>query len=211
MSPALRTQVLRRISAGAQRGLNRILQAAIITALLAGIRRRNPSVITNGVVSFVFAVMPRYLENQYKVRFRPWQRLWVSAAALVHTLGILGPYDRIWWWDHLTHVLSGIVIAGGADVVVRAERQKAGESSVSPRFRAAFIAGMTLAFGVLWELLEYVVHTVANREGFEPPLVHYSRLDTVEDVIFDLLAAEIVILFGRQALSNVVEAVTDSD
>lgn len=164
--------------------------------------------IVNSVVSFVFAVMPRYIESRYGARFRPWQRLWISAAALVHTLGMLGPYDRIWWWDHLTHVLSGIVVAGGADVVIRAEAQKAGKSAVSPRLRSAFIAGTTLGFGLLWEVLEYTVHTVADQEGFEPLLVHYGRLDTVKDVIFDLFAAGIVILFGRRALSNIVETVT---
>ena len=76
-------------------------------------------------------------------------------------------------------------------------------------FRAAFIAGVTLVFGILWEILEYVIHTGANRMGFEPLLAHYGRLDALGDVIFDLLAAGLVILFGRQALSNVVEVVTD--
>lgn len=192
-----------------QRGVNRVLQVAIVAALLAGVRRRDPSVVVNGVVSFAFAVMPRYLENRYEARFRPWQRSWVSASALIHTLGMLGPYDRIWWWDHLTHTLSGVVVAGAADVVFRAETEKAGESAVLRRSRPAFIAEVTLGFGFLWEILEYVVHAVADREGTEPLLVHYGRLDTVEDVVFDLLGAGIVILFGRRALSNVVETVTD--
>lgn len=192
-----------------QRCTNRILQIAIVTTLLAGVRRRDPSVIVNGVVSLVFAALPGHVESRYDVRFRPWQRVWVSAAALVHALGMLGPYDRIWWWDHLAHTLSGVVVAGAADVVLRAEAEDASRSAISPEARSTFILGVTFGFGVLWEGLEYVVHAVADRLGFEPLLVKYGRLDTRRDLIFDLVGAGVVILFGRRALSNVVKSITD--
>lgn len=192
-----------------QQYANRVLQTAIVTALLAGVRRRDPSVIVNSVVSFVFAVLPRYVEDRYGVRFRPWQRLWVSTAALLHALGMLGPYDRIWWWDHLTHTLSGVVVAGAVDVVLRAEAQEDNGSAVSPGRRSTVILAVTLGVGVLWEGLEYVVHAVADRLGFEPLLVKYGGLDTRRDLIFDLVGAGLVILFGRRTLSNVVESITD--
>lgn len=192
-----------------ERTTNRSLQLAIVIALVEGIRRRDPSVIVNGIVSLVFAVMPRFLENRYDVRFHPWQRLWVSVAALVHTMGMLGPYDRIWWWDHLAHTLSGVVVAGATDVVFQAEAEEDGQARLSPESRSTVIAGVTLGFGVLWEGLEYSIHTIANRQGFEPLLVHYGRFDAVGDIIFDLFGAVLVVLFGRQALSNVIESITD--
>lgn len=192
-----------------ERTANRLFHIAILTALGEGVRRRDPSVIVNGVVSLVFAAIPGFFENRYGARFRPWQRLWVSAAALVHTSGLLGPYDRIWWWDHLAHALSGAVVAGAADVVLRVGVEEAGRATVSPTSRPVVVVGVTLAFGSLWEALEYVVHAIADRLGFEPLLVHYGRLDTVRDVVFDLLGAGLVVLFGRRALSNVVESITD--
>lgn len=187
---------------------NRVVQAGIGAALLAGVRRRDPTVAVNGVVSLVFTALPRALEARYGARFRPWQRLWVSAAGLVHTLGMLGPYDRVWWWDHLAHTLSGVVVAAATDVVFQARAADA--DPPSGRSRAGVIAGVTLGFGIVWELLEYVVHAVADRLGFDPLLVHYGRLDALGDLCFDLVGAGIVIRFGRRALSNVVASVRDA-
>jgi len=190
----------RLLDAAVPRAANRLAQAAIGAALLAGARRRDPTVVVNAVVSAAFTALPRALEAGYSVRFQPWHRLWVSAAALVHTLGMLGPYDRIWWWDHLAHTLSGVVVAGATDVVLRAATVGGDPVSGRPRARAVMVVGVTLAFGVFWELLEYVVHAVADRLGFEPLLVHYGRLDAVGDLLFDLVGAGLVVRFGRRAL-----------
>lgn len=207
MTTALLSSVRRKVGFGVQWSVNRLLQAGIVAALLAGVRRRDPSVVINGGLSLTFVALPRYLERRYGVSFHPWQRVWISTAALVHTLGMLGPYDRIWWWDHLAHTLSGVVVAGAADVV---HRTGAGERSRLPvRSRPAFVVGITFGFGVLWELFEYIVHALGNRVGFEPLLVHYGRFDAVADLVFDLLGAGLVVLFGRRALANVVDSVVD--
>ena len=191
--------------------VNRLLQVGIVGALLAGVRRRDPSVVTNGAVSLVFAAIPGRIETAYDVRFRPWQRLWVSAAALVHTLGMLGPYDRIWWWDHVTHTLSGVVVAGAADVDYRARPEGRERASLPFDGRATWITGVTVGFGLLWEFLEYGIHAVADRRDFEPLLVHYGRFDSVADVAFDLLGAGLVIFLGKPALSNLVESEPEED
>lgn len=196
----------RHIVASIQRSVNSLLQVGIVVALLAGIRRRDPSVIVNGCLSLTFVSMPKYIERRYGARFHPWQRIWVSVSALVHTLGMLGPYDRIWWWDHLAHTLSGVVVAATADIVHRAESAR---SVTMVHSRSAFIAGTTFGFGFLWEIFEYIVHSLGDRIGFEPLLVHYGRLDAVGDLIFDLIGAGLVIRFGRERLSNIVDSVTN--
>lgn len=209
MSTALATRLRPQGRNGPGRTVNHVLQIAIVTALVEGVRRHDPSVIVNGIVSLAFAAMPRYLETRYGARFHSWQRLWVSTAALVHTLGMLGPYDRIWWWDHLAHTLSGVVVAGATDVVFRAEVARSNHIALSPDFRPAAITGVTLGFGFFWEALEYIIHAIAERQGLDPLLVHYGRRDAVGDIIFDLLGASLVILFGERALFNVIESITD--
>ncbi|SEW24377.1 hypothetical protein [Halobacterium jilantaiense] len=181
---------------------NRVVKAGIGVALAAGVRRRDPTVVVNAVVSAAFTALPRALEARYGVRLRPWHRLWVSLSALVHTLGMLGPYDRVWWWDHLAHTLSGVVVAGATDLALHAESGDGDTAAAGPRARAATITTVTLALGVFWELLEYAVHAVADRLGFEPLLVHYGRRDTLGDLVFDLLGAGLVVRFGRRALGT---------
>lgn len=209
MSTPVAARAGRRISAGFLWGANRLVQLGIVVALSMGVRRRDPSVLLNGLLSLAFAALPAQLERRYGARFRLWQRLWISAAAFVHTIGMLGPYDRVWWWDHLAHALSGVVVGGTVDVYLRATAAETGRSPLSGRFRSVAILGVTMGVGLLWEALEYVVHAVADRLGFEPLLVHYGRRDTVGDLLFDGLGAALVIVFGRSALSNVVESVTD--
>lgn len=199
----------RRSSAAVLEGANRVLQGSIVAALLAGLRRRDPSAIVNGVVSLVFASLPAYVEREYGVRFRPWQRLWVSAAALVHATGMLGPYDRIWWWDHVAHTLTATIVAGATDALLRGGARRAGTSPISARSRAVAVVGTTLGIGLLWEALEYVVHVLADRIGLEPLLVHYGRRDTARDLLYDALGACLVVLFGRSALSNVVDSLAE--
>lgn len=192
-----------------QWGANRLLQIGIVTALLSGFRRRDPSVIVNGFLSLVLALLPNYLERRNGLHFRPWQRLWVSTAGLVHTLGMLGPYDRVWWWDHLAHTLSGVVVGGVADVFYRVYAEDADRTTVPARSRSEFIVGVTLVFGLLWEGLEYAIHAIGERVGFKPLLVHYGRLDVVGDLIFDGIGAGLVVRYGRRALSNIVDSIAD--
>lgn len=207
MSIALLARSDRRLERSVQRGVDRLLQAGIVAALVAGIRRRDPSVIVNGCLSLTLVSIPGHLERRYGVSFRPWQRLWVSTAALVHELGMLGAYDDVWWWDHLAHTLSGGVVAGAADVVHRVSPVEGRQLPISIRSRTTFVVGVTLGFGFVWEVFEYLVHALGDRVGVEPVLVHYSRLDSVGDLVFDALGAVLVVLYGRRALSNVVESV----
>ncbi|WP_232833826.1 hypothetical protein [Saliphagus sp. LR7] len=186
--------------AGRWRVVNRLLQAGIVAGLAAGIRRRDPSVVVNALLSLAFASLPAHVERWTDVSFRPWQRGWLSLAGLVHTLGMLGPYDHVWWWDDVAHTLSGGVVAGAADVLYRSDA----DGRYTDCTRPAFIAGVTLGFGVVWEGLEYLVHALGDRIGVEPMLVTYGWRDTLGDLVFDLLGAALVVRFGRVALSNLV-------
>lgn len=193
------------INSSRWRVVNRLLQAGIVAGLTSGIRRRDPSVIANGLLSLLFASLPRSIERWTDVRVYRWQRGWLSMAGLVHTLGMLGPYDDIWWWDQLAHTLSSAAIAGTVDIVYRSD----GKSDRQACSRPAFIAGITFALGVVWEFFEYLVHTLGDRIGVDPLLVQYGRLDGVGDLFFDLVGATLVIQFGRSALSNFIDIDTE--
>ncbi|MFC6835580.1 hypothetical protein [Halomarina ordinaria] len=193
----------RTVAALARRGRH-LLRAGISTVLVEGVRRRNPSVVVNGLVSLALTFAPTLLERRYGTSFHPWQRLWVSGAMFLHALGMLGSYDRVWWWDHVTHTLSASIVGSLAYVFARTSVDGDGERRV--RNTSGFVVGVTLGLGVLWEVFEYIVHALARRLGLEPLLVPYGPYDTAFDLVFDAVGAALVVAFGPRALSNVVDS-----
>ena len=165
---------------------------AILGVFVAGLRRGNPGAVVNAVVSFVATYLPRLVEWRYGVEFRPWQRLYLNAGMLAHAVGMLGPYEEVWWWDHLTHACSSTLVGGV--IHVRARRR-----GRDPRPRV--LAGV-LGVGTLWELVEYAIHGVSRRLGLEPLLVPYGRRDTLHDLLFDLLGALLVLALADRLLPN---------
>ncbi len=113
---------------------------------------------------------------------------------VTHAVGMLGSYDSIGWWDHLTHTLSASILGGFAFTAAKRRGR-----NPRPRVLGAVVIG-----GLLWELIEYVIHAVADRLGIEPILVVYSTRDTVLDLLFNLVGALLVLVFGEHLLGNLV-------
>jgi len=57
-------------------------------------------------------VPPGAVERRYDVTFKPWQRTYLEYGDAHHAVGMLGPYDDIWWWDHVTHTHSATILGG---------------------------------------------------------------------------------------------------
>ena len=174
------------------REASRATRYAILGVFVAGIRRRNPGAVVNALVSLLATYLPRVVEWRYDVEVRPWQRLYLDVGMFAHAAGMLGPYDDVWWWDHLTHTYSSTLVGGF--VHVRARRR---EQDPRPR-----VIRTVLCVGALWELLEYAIHRVSRAVGLEPLLVPYGPEDTLLDLVFDLLGALLVLAFGDRFLSN---------
>ncbi|WP_245998523.1 hypothetical protein [Halalkalicoccus subterraneus] len=180
--------------------MERGVRYGIVSVFVVGIRRRDPGAIVNAVLAFVAASLPDAIEHWHDVEFRPWQRVYASIAMLLHAVGMLGPYDDIWWWDHLTHTFSATLLSG---IVYTASRNRG-------RDPQADVIGAVVGLGTLWELMEYLLHALANRLGFEPVLVAYGPIDTALDLVFDLLGAVLVLVVGDSALENFLESTTRS-
>ena len=183
------------------RAIHRGLRNAILAVFALGLRRRNPGAVANAVVSFAATYVPDAVERQYAVEFRPWQRAYVGAAMLTHAVGMLGPYDDTWWWDHVTHTHSATLLGGFVFAVARRRG-----SDPRPRVLAAVVS-----LGLLWELVEYAVHAVTERLGVEPVLIPYSARDTALDLVFNLLGASLVLAFGDRLLGNFTGEVGRAD
>lgn len=177
-------------------------RAAIVAVLIEGLRRRDPAAVVNAIASLLGTRLPSALERHTDVQIRPWHRGYVSGAMFAHAAGMLGPYDDVWWWDHLTHTLTATILGETIHVVAR-------DRGADPRPR---VIAAVVGLGLLWEALEYVIHAGSRRVGLEPVLVRYSATDTALDLGFNLVGAGLVVLFGDRIIEcGALEAGTDTE
>lgn len=179
------------------------LQAAILLALLEGVRRGNVPACVNASVSLAatLVVLLAGLVSGVGVGETAALQLvlWVALAGFLHSLGMLGPYDSIGWWDVLTHAVSAALVGAllyAAALVVLAP------SSPAPPATAAVVGvtlGLTAAVGGFWELIELVARDLEDRYGVDPVLVHYGWRDTALDLVVDVAAAAVVVLLDVRA------------
>lgn len=119
--------------------------------------------------------------------------LWIAVAGSLHTIGMTGVYERVWWWDHLTHTVSAGLIGAllyGALLAIDAHPQA---SSIGDATIGIVTVSLTLLVGVLWEFIELLGRDVAVSFDREPLLVPYGRLDTALDLAFDVVGPVLVI------------------
>jgi hypothetical protein len=183
-----------------------LLLATVAVAVLA-VRRNDGAAIVNAVVSLGVDAVAVGAATGFQFDgasfVAPALAVWTAFAGLIHSIGMLGPYESVWWWDHLTHTVSAALLAA---LVYAGLIATVGESW-SPGLVAVATVAYTLAAGVVWELLELVARAAGERYGVEPVLVHYGWWDTGLDVAFDLLAAiAVVALDIRLFLSFAREA-----
>ncbi len=148
--------------------------------------------MVNAMFAFVGTFIPDVFERVAGEPFHPWQRVYVESAMLTHSVGMLGPYDDVWWWDHLTHTHSASILGGFVHVLARRRGHEPSQR----------VLAVVVCSGLLWEIAEYAIHRGADALGIEPVLVSYGRVDTVLDLVFNLVGAALVVVFGDRALRN---------
>ncbi|WP_229109490.1 hypothetical protein [Halapricum desulfuricans] len=184
-------------SPGASRGLVRLMQAGLVVILAAGVALGNVSVIVNATLSLAVTALPALLERDHGVTLDPVIVVWITVAVLLHSAGMIGLYDRVWWWDHLTHTLSGGLVAIAGYAVTSAIDEHAPDVTLPPAFLWVFVFLFTVAVGVCWELLEMIGRELARAMDVEPILIVYSVEDTMLDLVFNVVGATIVAAMAR--------------
>lgn len=117
--------------------------------------------------------------------------LFVLAALLLGE--VFHMYAAVWWWDDMLHSASGIVLALIGLLVVYFFNIRR-TMTLSPLFVAVFVFCFALAWGVLWEIFEFVVdivfHTSMQQWNMPPQAivmgVSYQGMglrDTMSDLI----------------------------
>jgi hypothetical protein len=197
-----------------QRRLARLLQVTLVGLLFVGFERASAGVIVNAGVALAITWLPAVLERDYGVTLSPGLVLWLTGAVFLHALGTAGLpgaerniYVTVWWWDHLTHALSSSVVAAAGYTTVLAADRHADGVDLSPRFVAVFVLLFVVAFGVVWEVIEFGLGEAAGLTGGRPVLLQYGLGDTMLDLVFDMLGGLVVAVWGAAPLGDLVDAV----
>lgn len=181
-----------------------LAEVALLGSLSVAYRRRNTAAVINTLAAIGLTLVPPVVDWLVEIGSVRWLTFAVAVAGFLHSLGMLGLYESVGWWDHLTHTLSAGIVAA---LLYAGLLTRLGGSEGVP---AAVVVGTvlgTFAVGVGWELLELLAREVADRYDIEPVLVHYGRRDTALDLVFDLVGALLVVALDVRVFVPVVEAV----
>ena len=191
---------------------SRIMQLVLAGVLLFGVYLGNTKIIMNSLISLLITFAPALLERRYDITLNPFLGLWITSAVFMHAVGAANftetnLYTSIWWWDHFTHTLSSSVVAAVGYTSFRVLDEHSGEIHVPKKMMFVFILVFVMAFGVIWELLEFGLAQLADILGGEPILTQYGLEDTMKDLVFDTVGGLLVALLGEAHLNDTVEQI----
>lgn len=188
-----------------------LFQGAILGLLVVAVRRRNVAAAVNAFGSLVLALLPTALDAVVRtgsgqaLAFDPSLALWLGVAGFLHSLGMLGPYDSTWWWDHLTHTVSAALVAALLYAAFVVTVPSLTEHTPWPGGVGTLTVVFTFVIGVFWELIELVAREVGDWYDIEPVLVHYGWEDTGLDLVFDVVGALVVVVLDVRIFVSTVE------
>jgi hypothetical protein len=189
----------------------------MVGILSIGIYLGNMGVAVNAAIGLLVTLLPAYLEKNYKFTMDVGLVLWITLAMFLHAFGTLplpglefvSAYSATWWWDHMTHALSSSLVAGVAYAVVRALDEHSEFIDMPAKFLFVFMLMFVMAFGVIWELLEFYISVVSSLLGAETILTQYGLEDTVLDLFYNSIGGLLVAIFGSAYLTGVSGQLAD--
>jgi ABC-type uncharacterized transport system permease subunit len=205
------------LSTRRQEQLARGMQLFLFGLVFVGFERQSPPIIINAVVGLGVTFMPAILERDYDMPMNAGLTLWISAAAFLHAVGVIGIpggdgslYGQIPNYDHVTHALSASVVAGAGYAAVRAVDEHSEDLHLPPKFMFVFILIFVVAFGVVWEILEFTIGYIGNTTGYGTRgFSQYGIEDTLKDLIFNTIGGVLVGIWGTVYLTGFVETIQE--
>lgn len=181
------------------RRVARLLQGVLAAVLAVGLVVGNVSIVVNAALGLAVTELPALLRRDFGIYLAPILTLWIAVAVTIHALGMLLLYERVVWWDHLTHVVSASLVASVGYAAARSFDIHSDAVHFPQPFLAVYVVLFTLAAGVVWELAEMLGRDLARAAGMEPILIVYGLEDTMMDLVFDAVGAVLaaVVAVGR--------------
>ncbi|WIV65755.1 hypothetical protein [Natrialbaceae archaeon AArc-T1-2] len=197
------------LSVQTQRRLVRGMQGLLVVVFTYGVVTLHLPTIANAGVALVVTFVPAALERDLELPMDAGLVLWITTAVFLHALGSAGLYDAVDPWDNVTHVLSASVVAAAGYAFFRAVELHTDDVYIPPAFMVVLILVFVLAAGVVWELLEFAIDQFAIYADLPAVLAQYGIHDTIVDLLFNLVGAIVVAIWGTVYLTDVSESLSD--
>ncbi|WP_277556251.1 hypothetical protein [Halobaculum limi] len=187
------------------------MQVLLAVMVVIGVVFGNSGVAVNAAVGLLVTFLPALLRRRFDVTMSVGLVLWITVAMFLHALGtlplpgleFLSPYKALGWWDHMTHALSSSLVAGSAYAVIRAFQVHSEHIELPPLFMFAYILLFVMAFGVIWELVEFYIGVVSSALGMTQVLTQYGLDDTILDLVYNSIGGILVAVFATAHLTGV--------
>lgn len=177
--------------------LSRAMQAGMLAVAVAGIASRNLTWVPAALISFLVSEIPSVVRKDLHLVLPVELNLWIVLALFLHVVGgFSGFYDNVPGWDHVTHALSASLVAALGFVAVVTVDKYAPSIYLPRSFLVFFIVMFTMAFGVLWELMEFANDQLTGSK------LQYSLDDTMLDLLFDSFGGFVVAFAGAHYLTH---------
>jgi hypothetical protein len=183
------------------------MQILIAAMFGLGILDGDPRIIVNAGLAFVGTFIPTVLARDLRVYIGPAATIWITGALCLHVFGMVGAYESIGWWDHLTHFVSASLVAAIAYTTVTAIDRHVEDLFLPPWTLAVLLTIVTVGLGVLWEVMEFLGRALAVELGTDTLLVQYGLDDTMLDLAVDAVGGVLIAIVGPARLEGAVTRV----
>lgn len=205
------------ISERHQHHLVRAMQLTLFGLLFVAVERRSPNLLVTTGTGLGATFLPGVLERDLGLPIDAGLALWITTAAFLHTVGVAGIpgtgtalYGGVPYYDHLTHALSASVVTGVGYATVRALDEHSEGIHLPERFMFAFLVVFVVAFGVIWELVEFSIAVGSDAAGLTSTgFTQHGLDDTLLDLVFNAIGGVVVALWGTVYLTGVSDAIRD--
>jgi hypothetical protein len=158
------------------------------------------------VLGSVVLFLPSALEYKFKISFSNGMHvffiLFLYAAIILGE--VQGYYRKFYHWDTVLHTLSGGMLSSFGfciiDIINKSERINLG---LSDWFMSLFSFCFAITLDALWEIVEFIMDMFMdlNMQQYVLPngtvlLGHYALVDTMKDLIVDVLGALFISIVG---------------
>ena len=176
---------------------SRGLQMGIVGLAFSGMVTGEYTYIPAAIAALFISALPTIIRKDLNLVLPVELNFWIVLALFLHVLGSFsGFYDNLPGWDHLTHAMSASLIAALGFVVVVAIDKYADSIYLPRTFLALFIIMFTVAVGVIWETVEYLIDSLTASR------LQYSLSDTMRDLMFDTIGGLLTAAAGAYYLNH---------